>query len=113
MDGITVLSESFILIPNTSFVRIVLFTILLGVGISVFGGIIEKTSISILGLLISFGSLIIGLTAPADLDYVASDIVEQKVLISEDVSFVEFNKRYNFINQEGDIYTVTIKKNVE
>ena len=36
----------------------------------------------------------------------AEYVNEYKVLISEDVSLVEFNERYEIIDQQGKIYTV-------
>ncbi len=34
------------------------------------------------------------------------DYIEYKVIISEDVSFVEFTNKYEVLDQEGQIYTV-------
>lgn len=36
---------------------------------------------------------------------------EYKVTIDNEVSFKEFNERYEIINQEGEIYTIIEKNN--
>ena len=39
------------------------------------------------------------------------EIVQYKVTIDETVSFVEFHKKYEIIDQEGEIYTIQEKEN--
>ena len=34
------------------------------------------------------------------------DYMEYKVLISEEVNFIEFNQKYEIIEQEGEIFTI-------
>ena len=41
------------------------------------------------------------------------EIVQYKVTIDETVSFVEFHKKYEIIDQEGEIYTIQEKYNDE
>lgn len=38
---------------------------------------------------------------------------EYKVTISDDVSFNEFNKKYEVVEQEGEIYTIRERRNRE
>jgi len=37
------------------------------------------------------------------------DHTEYKVLINEEVNFIEFNEKYEIINQEGEIFTIIEK----
>lgn len=61
-----------------------------------------------LGILLTFVFLFIASIAISYISYrqTAFEAPEYKVTISDDVSFNEFNKKYEVVEQEGEIYTI-------
>ena len=108
MDGITVLSQNEIMaIPNWTIIittiGLIAFVISMVITFNVRNKIIE-TIFGISSICCSF-LIVIGLFCMILIE-VGTDKYTYKVTISDEVNFVEFNNKYEIINQEGLIYTI-------
>ena len=102
LNGIEVLNESYV---NKEFpLWILIFVIiLLVIGVFCIFGIEMKTKlIGILSLTICLICLLCGIIIANQ----PSDIKQYQVTISDDVSMVEFNEKYEVIDVEGKIWTI-------
>ena len=106
LNGIEVLNESYV---NKDFpLWILIFVIiLLVIGVFCIFGIEMKTKlIGILSLTICLICLFCGIIIANK----PSNIKQYQVTISDDVSIVEFNERYDVIDVEGKIWTIVEKE---
>ena len=116
MDGITVLSQSEITTKPCwiwIFLFVSLFVIILGVVLATICASFNKkigiklgTVFTIFGIVLFF------------IDWICGAIIKvptrkytYKVTISDEVNFVEFNNKYEIIDQDGLIYTIKEKEN--
>ena len=107
MEGVTVLSQN---LDYTNRILGGIFTVLFGfifiIGISFFYHTIKE---KIYPLSIRFGALsiicglVLAITIPA---IFAKPTTQYKVTIDKKVSLKDFNKKYQVIKQDGEIYTV-------
>lgn len=116
MIGVDILSSSEVVVntmyPCRGFAIGVLFTIVV---LGIFGGALlalkTKSDLFILfGMVIG---LVIGAPIGYKIDMVNKEDIYQtryKATISEEVNFVEFNEKYEIIDQEGKIYTIIERK---
>ena len=112
MDGITVLSQSEIMvIPNWTYIitiiALIAFVVSMIISFNVRNKIIE-TIFGISSICCSF-LLVIGLFCMILIE-VGTDKYTYKVTISDEVNFVEFNNKYEIIDQDGLIYTIKEKE---
>lgn len=86
-------------------------------GLMLIGGLIAFADERDLGVLVIFaiGGLalgaVIGAVVGGGASIAAGYVEEYKATVSEDVSLVEFNERYEIVEQEGKIYTVREREN--
>lgn len=106
LNGIEVLNESYIN-KDFPFWILIFVTILLVIGVfCVFGIKIKTQLIGIASLTICFIWLVGGIIISNQ----PSDIKQYQVTISDNVSMVEFNERYDVIKVEGKIWTIVEKE---
>ena len=114
MNGIEVLNESYIVkgseyaCANELLIIFLIFAVLFFIGI-IFGLVAFKRITEIIAYIITILSLvsIIGLCVYSEQP---SDIKQYQVTISDDVSMVEFNEKYDAIDVEGKIWTIVEKE---
>lgn len=114
IDGITILSESVYrgCDSNLSFVFALASLFFAIVAIKIF----ESDEYGEHpGILLTFVFLFVASVAISYISYrqTAFEAPEYKVTISDDVSFNEFNKKYEVVEQEGEIYTIRERRNKE
>jgi hypothetical protein len=116
MTGVDILSSSEVVVDTIYHCRGVAFTILFVIFIlSVIGGLFMAATFDN-DLYILLGSCIgiaIGLLTGCKIDIANKEEIYQtqyKATISEEVSLVEFNEKYEIIDQEGKIYTIVEKE---
>lgn len=115
IDGIQVLSSHVVTRPTIlglvviSIVSFIFATIVYFIITNIFN-VSEKFSSLLCTLLCILGVSFLNLTIQNNkTPMLASDETEYKVLISDNVSFNEFQEQYKLINKDGKIYTI-IKK---
>lgn len=114
MDGITVLSQNEIMITPTwtwaiTMIGFIIFAISLIIALNVNQKIIE----TIFGIssICCFILFIVGICCMCFVETKTGEYT-YKVIISDEVNFVEFNNKYEIIDQDGLIYTIK-KREVE
>ena len=115
MDGITVLSQSEITTTPCwiwIFLLVSLFVIILGIVLVTICASFNKkigtklaTIFTFLGIVLFFINWLCGIIIT-----VPTGKYEYKVTISDEVNFVEFNNKYEIIDQDGLIYTIKEKE---
>ena len=115
MDGITVLSQSEITTKPCwiwIFLFVSLFVIIFGVVLATIWASFNKkigtklaTIFTFLGIVLFFIDWLCGIIIT-----VPTGKYEYKVTISDEVNFVEFNNKYEIIDQDGLIYTIKEKE---
>ena len=115
MDGITVLSQSEITTKPCwiwIFLFVSLFVIILGVVLATICASFNKkigtklgTVFTIFGIVLFFIDWLCGIIIT-----VPTGKYTYKVTISDEVNFVEFNNKYEIIDQDGLIYTIKEKE---
>ena len=107
LKGIEILNESYIRkeFPLWILIFVVIF---LAVGVTLFmiQANMKTNVIGILSLVICLICLVCGIIITKQ----PSNIKQYQVTISDDVSMVEFNERYDVIDVEGKIWTIVEKE---
>ena len=108
LDGIEVLNkvEMYKEFPLWLLILIIVFLVI-GVFFCMIGVSIKTKLIGILFLTICLVCLVCGIIISTQ----PSDIKQYQVTISDSVSMVEFNEKYDVIKVEGKIYTIREKEN--
>lgn len=108
IDGITVLSTSELVTVNIGcFIFAIIGACVFGTGLFIFAesnytnnNFVIGSIVGIIGILMITFTVISGNLTKTTGEY------EYKVTISDEVSFVEFNEKYEIVDQDGLIYTV-------
>ena len=113
MNGIEVLNQSYLnngsdyANADTLVWLLILSLVLIGMGIGV--ACVDNKLTHIFGLIIIIAGFGLLFYTVADSEQ-PSDIKQYQVTISDDVSMVEFNERYDVIDVEGKIWTIVEKE---
>ena len=107
LNGIEVLNEGYVYKEFPLWI-LILFVVFLVVGVvfCMLGVNVKTKLIGILSLTICLICLVCGIIIANQ----PSDIKQYQVTISDDVSMVEFNERYDVIKVEGKIWTIAEKE---
>ena len=111
LEGITILSQS-----HAGFNGLgILFIIIFGLGLGVFMytfGFRDKFNETNGAILMLFGAIFMAFGFIGGMIELGKtqNIIEYKVIISDDVNLKDFNERYEIIDQEGEIYTICEKE---
>ena len=113
MDGITILSQSKIMItPNWTYIITIIFFITFIVSMIITFSCHHNIIETIFGIssICCFILFIVGLFC---MDFIEKPTGKYtyKVTISDEVNFAEFNNKYEIIDQDGLIYTIKEKEN--
>ena len=113
MDGITVLSQSEIMItPTWTYIITIIALIVFVVSMIITSSFHHNRIETIFGIssIYCFILFIFGLFC---IDFIEKPTGKYtyKVTISDEVNFVEFNNKYEIIDQDGLIYTIKEKEN--
>ena len=108
IDGITVLSTSELVTVNIGcFIFAIIGACVFGTGLFIFAesnDFVIGSIVGIIGVLMITFTIISGNLTKTTGEY------EYKVTISDEVNFVEFNNKYEIVDQDGLIYTIREKE---
>lgn len=115
MEGIRILSTEEVVsktefsLNNALITGIIIFAVLIILGI--FASIKEHDwfDLAIIGFIGLFVSILVAIGGGLAFEEPIEYTTQYKVIVSEEVSFVEFYEKYEIIEKDGEIYTIREK----